>query len=95
MALQRSIHTSALQALTAMKQSDLSADLDMLDTPTLVIYGKQDRTVPASDIKQMQQKVPHVVVHNIDQCGHFPMYEHRDVFLDDLLAFLRQDNIQG
>ena len=95
MALQHSIHVSAYQSLSAIQETDLSADLAAIRAPTLVVYGKQDRMVRSSDIQRIKQFVPNYVQHQIDQCGHYLMYDHRDVFLDDLLAFLRQDNIQG
>jgi pimeloyl-ACP methyl ester carboxylesterase len=60
--------------------------------PTLVIWGAEDRWIPASDAKLFQQRIPapgtRVAV--LPGCGHIPQEECADAVLAPLLSFLRQ-----
>lgn len=93
MALQPSIHKSANESIQSMRTLDLTNELPKIKVPTLVISGNQDRTLPVSEGQLIKQYVPNNTIRQIDQCGHFPMYEQRNLYLDYILAFLRQDNL--
>jgi pimeloyl-ACP methyl ester carboxylesterase len=89
MACQRTIHQSAHRSSVSMHSTDLTQELNNIKAPTLAIFGNQDGAVPVSDGELIKQHVPDGRLLLIDQCGHYPMYEQRDRYLDALLAFFR------
>lgn len=93
MASQRDIHISAYKALVSMRSLDLTPDLQAINKPVLAICGKQDGSVPISESQLIQEHSQNSLLRIIERCGHYPMYEQRDAYLDSLLAFLRQDNL--
>jgi len=54
----------------------------------LVIWGRQDRVIPASHVEVAGKCIPNVRVQVLDNCGHLPMIERAQVFNDSLLGFL-------
>jgi pimeloyl-ACP methyl ester carboxylesterase len=81
---------SAYKAWDALYASDLTPILSDIATPTLVIFGKQDGTVPVEQAYLFKEKLPAAQLVVIDSCGHFPMYEKFDAYIAPLKAFLKQ-----
>jgi 2-hydroxy-6-oxonona-2,4-dienedioate hydrolase len=84
------INISLYQSGLAMHHLNLKPYLDRIKIPVLVIFGQQDGTVPVSDGQLVAQRVPGSQIVLIDHCGHFPMYEQTQQYLDALLPFLTQ-----
>lgn len=61
-----------------------------LEMPVLVVWGRQDRTLPVTHAYRAAQRIPGAIVKIYDRCGHLPMYEQADAFNRDLLAFLKK-----
>ncbi|MEK6751665.1 MAG: alpha/beta hydrolase [Chloroflexota bacterium] len=59
-----------------------------LKKPTLVFWGKDDKTTPYQDHTLIMQALPHAEFHAIENCGHLPHYEKPEVFNPILLEFL-------
>jgi 4,5:9,10-diseco-3-hydroxy-5,9,17-trioxoandrosta-1(10),2-diene-4-oate hydrolase len=90
MTLQTSARFSNSEALKAIYSLDLTEHLHKVACPTLTIFGRQDAIVPVADGHLVKQHVPgsHLVL--IDRCGHFPMYEQTQQYLDAASAFLAE-----
>jgi pimeloyl-ACP methyl ester carboxylesterase len=88
MATQRSIHLSAHKAGQAMHALDLTSHLSQIVAPTLVIFGHEDGTVPVQHGYTVKQQVPSSKLVLIEHCGHFPMYEKTQAYLDALSLFM-------
>jgi pimeloyl-ACP methyl ester carboxylesterase len=88
MALQPGVHISTYKAGQAIHGLNLTAHLPKVTATTLTIFGQQDGTVPISDGYLVEQHVPDSRLVLIDQCGHFPMYEQTEQYLDTLRVFL-------
>lgn len=58
--------------------------------PTLLIWGRQDRTVPFPTHAKVQVAIPHAEFHAIDQAGHIPHYERPEVVNPLLVEFLQR-----
>jgi len=58
--------------------------------PVLIIWGKQDPSVPFSFHESLEQSMPHSRLVAIDDCGHLPQWEQPKATHDALLAFLHQ-----
>ncbi len=51
-----------------------------IQSPTLVIWGRQDRILPVSGAKVAEQGIPNATVKIFDPCGHVPQIERPDEF---------------
>jgi pimeloyl-ACP methyl ester carboxylesterase len=59
-----------------------------LEIPTLLFWGKEDKTVPFEDSHTLRNAIPHAEFHAIENCGHLPHYEKPEVVNPILLEFL-------
>lgn len=62
--------------------------LASITNPVLVIWGRQDRVIPAAHAEVAAKGLPNVRVQLLDNCGHLPMLERTDAFAASLLEFL-------
>ena len=88
MAFQPGVHISAHKAAQAIHALNLTSQLARIISPTLAIAGQQDAVVLVSDSRLVKQHVPDSRLVLIDECGHFPMYEKWQPYLEALRAFL-------
>lgn len=63
--------------------------LPRLRRPVLVVWGRQDRTLPVIHAYRAAQRIGGAQLKIYDHCGHLPMYEQADAFNRDLLAFIK------
>jgi len=64
------------------------ARLGELKKPTLLFWGRQDKTVPFHHHEAIRQALPHAEFHVIENCGHIPHYEKPEIVNPILLEFL-------
>lgn len=57
--------------------------------PTLLIWGKEDQTVPIKYAADVQRAIPQAQFHPIEHAGHLPHMERTDVVNPLLIEFLR------
>ena len=88
MAFQPGIHISAHRAGQGIHGLNLTPHLAKITATALTIHGQQDGTVPISDAHLAAQYIPNHRLSLVDQCGHFPMYERTQTYLDTLRGFL-------
>ncbi|TYC97992.1 alpha/beta fold hydrolase [Arthrobacter echini] len=48
--------------------------------PTLVIWGDEDRVLPASHLEHARAAFPHAEFHLFEKCGHMPQIEREEEF---------------
>jgi pimeloyl-ACP methyl ester carboxylesterase len=63
--------------------------LGELDIPTLLIWGREDITVPYDQSSEMVASLKHARFHTIEESGHVPHYENADEVNPILLDFLK------
>jgi 4,5:9,10-diseco-3-hydroxy-5,9,17-trioxoandrosta-1(10),2-diene-4-oate hydrolase len=63
--------------------------LPSIRNPTLVIWGRQDTTIPLSHGELAAKSLPNARLEVIDQCGHIPMFEQPEIFNRLVLDFLK------
>jgi pimeloyl-ACP methyl ester carboxylesterase len=68
--------------------SDTHAKARQVKTPTLLMWGQQDRFLPISHMPTLMQLMPHAVPLVIENCGHVPMIEYPKEFNRASLEFL-------
>lgn len=87
MATQRSLLISANRAYDSLRATDLTNDLGRVKARTLVISGKQDGTVPVKQAHLLKERIANAQLVLYDECGHFPMFEKTDAYLETLNTF--------
>jgi pimeloyl-ACP methyl ester carboxylesterase len=60
-----------------------------LGTPTLLFWGRDDRTVPFEHSDDIRAAIPQTEFHAFENCGHIPHYEKPDEANPILLEFLK------
>lgn len=66
------------------------ARVGAMKKPTLLFWGRQDKTVPFHHHEALRQALPHAQFHVVENCGHIPHYEKPEVVNPILLEFLSQ-----
>lgn len=59
----------------AMRNNDLTGQLHRLDTPTLVLWGAEDNTVPLRDASIVADEWPEADLRILPKAGHWPQFE--------------------
>ena len=59
-----------------------------VDVPTLLIASRQDLVMPVSNVEYTVQTIPNCRVRWIEECGHLPMVEKSQEFMEILDEFL-------
>jgi len=63
-------------------------------TPVLLIWGREDQTIAASDIELVRRAIPQVEFQPVEQAGHLPHYEQAGAVNPLLIEFLRHAEAQ-
>ena len=61
---------------------NMAKDLLKMNTPTCIIWGKNDSVTPPEVAKEFNELLPDANLFWIDKCGHAAMMEHPDKFND-------------
>ncbi len=67
----------------------LKSRLDRIKTPTLVVWGAEDKLLPLAYGQAYQKGIPGARLVVIDKCGHLPHVEAPDRFANAVLDFLK------
>ncbi len=67
-------------------------ELPCIQTPTLLVWGKQDTVTPVEIAPQFEQLIPNAELHVIDKCGHVPTQEKPYHFLEYFFDFMKKLN---
>lgn len=59
---------------------NMAKDLPGIQTPTCLIWGKQDTITPPEVAEEFHKLMPNTDLYWIDKCGHAPMMEHPGEF---------------
>jgi pimeloyl-ACP methyl ester carboxylesterase len=63
-------------------------NLPNIAVPTLVVWGKQDRSLPVEHANVAKEGIPNAELHVFDPCGHMPPIERSEEFNNLVLEFL-------
>jgi pimeloyl-ACP methyl ester carboxylesterase len=74
-------------------QKDLPARLAKLHTPTLILWGAQDRINPPENGTALAQIQPDARLALIPDAGHMPHQERAQAVLDEIVNDLRFFNL--
>ena len=88
-ALKPAMARSSRKAWDSLNATDLTPSLKNIVAPTMIIFGRQDGTVPVSQAYLFKEKLPSAQLELINECGHFPMYQNFDEYIQRLQEFLK------
>jgi pimeloyl-ACP methyl ester carboxylesterase len=66
----------------------MAKDLPNMNTPTCIIWGKNDIVTPPNVADEFNELLPDSNLYWIDKCGHAAMMEHPNKFNDILSNWL-------
>jgi pimeloyl-ACP methyl ester carboxylesterase len=72
---------------------NMAKDLPDMNTPSCVIWGKNDNVTPPDVAEDFARLLPDADLYWIDKCGHAPMMEHPDTFNELLEGWLKERNL--
>lgn len=68
---------------------NMAKDLPKMDTPTCIIWGKNDTVTPPDVAEEFHSLLPDSDLFWIDKCGHAAMMEHPDEFNNILFKWFQ------
>jgi pimeloyl-ACP methyl ester carboxylesterase len=71
-------------------QSDQLQRVGQHPRPVLVIWGKQDNTVPFEDSEWFMKSLPRGRLVAVEEAAHLPQWEQPDIVHEELIGFLRE-----
>lgn len=71
------------------KEFLLTEQLQKINSPTLIIWGDNDPTLPTSTAKKAKKLIPISQLHLYPNVGHVPNLEESDRFNADVIKFLK------
>lgn len=73
---------------TGSRREATAADLSRIHVPTLVMFGQEDRLIPAADGRKFHKAIPGATLILYPGVGHVPMEQIPDRSVTDLKAWL-------
>jgi len=80
----------AISMAKSALRHNLADKLGQINTPTLLIWGKQDAITPPFVGEKFKELMPNATLFFIDKCGHAPMLERPEEFNKYLTDFLNK-----
>jgi pimeloyl-[acyl-carrier protein] methyl ester esterase len=74
--------------LTLLRTLDLRSELNIMQCPSLHIFGSNDTLVPIGVVKKIESLLPHGKFNIFRRAGHIPFLSHQDIFINEVFAFL-------
>lgn len=72
---------------------NMAKDLPKMDTPTCIIWGKNDNVTPPEVAEDFDRLLPDSDLYWIDKCGHAAMMEHPEKFNSLLYDWLQKRDL--
>ena len=72
-----------------MRSHTLSALLHGIVTPTLLVWGREDRIIPLGACQRYQQAIQGATARILDKCGHLPEMEQPEAFVQIVMDFFQ------
>jgi pimeloyl-ACP methyl ester carboxylesterase len=70
------------------KKDEQPQNLKKISSPTFLVWGEEDFWIPATQIKQWKQAIPHLISVSYPKVGHMPHEEIPKKTAHDVLSFL-------
>jgi pimeloyl-ACP methyl ester carboxylesterase len=85
--LKNRLMTARLAWSPRLYDPELEKWLHRIATPTLVLWGREDKLIPCAYAERFREMIPHARVRVFDACGHLPHVEKTDEYVSEIIAF--------
>jgi pimeloyl-ACP methyl ester carboxylesterase len=82
-------HHSLLATSRAWSASRIEEDAHLINQPTLIIWGEDDKVIPVEDGHTLHREILHSRFVILKDCGHVPQEEKSDIFVELVAEFCR------
>ena len=82
-------HHSLLATSRAWSAGRIEEDAHLINQPTLIIWGEDDKVIPADDGYKLYESILNSRFFILKNCGHVPQEEKSDVFAKLVTEFCR------
>lgn len=82
-------HHSLLATSRNWHANRITYDAHLIDQPTLIIWGEDDKVIPITDAYTLHDRILHSRLVILKNCGHVPMEEKSDLFAELVAEFCR------
>jgi pimeloyl-ACP methyl ester carboxylesterase len=69
-----------IQGLDYLMHKDLRACLPLVDKPTLIVHGEQDRITPLAQGEYLHRAIKDSSLEVFQGCGHVPFFSRANIF---------------
>lgn len=87
-------HHSLLASSRNWSACRIEQDAHLINQPTLIIWGEDDRVIPIEDGHKLHDSILHSRLVVLKNCGHVPMEEQSEIFVKIVTEFCRDANGQ-
>jgi pimeloyl-ACP methyl ester carboxylesterase len=82
-------HHALLATSRAWSAERIRDDAHLINQPTLIIWGEDDRVIPVDDGHVLHRSILHSRFVILKDCGHVPQEEKSDIFVELVIEFCR------
>jgi pimeloyl-ACP methyl ester carboxylesterase len=87
LALKNRFATAKLAWSPRLHDPQLQKWIHRIETPTLVLWGREDKIIPVAYAQAFAERIKGARVHVFDGCGHLPHVEKADDYVAQIIAF--------
>ena len=81
---------STVRSMPPWRIAEAYEQVGKANYPVLLLWGRQDKTIPFETHQRVQSLIPHAEFHAIDNAGHVPHYEQAETVNRLLTEFLNR-----
>ncbi len=79
------------ETMASLISVDLTPELNRITSPTLIIWGAEDKTTPLSDGKLMHKLIPGSQIYVVEGARHSPQFTHPNEVCAKLIEMINGD----
>jgi pimeloyl-ACP methyl ester carboxylesterase len=83
-------HRSVLRTARAWQACRIEQDANLIDQPTLIVWGERDRVIPIHNGEKLHQEILNSRFIVFKNCGHVPQEEQPGNFVGVVSEFCRR-----
>ncbi len=83
-------HTAIIKTLRGWQAERIGRDANLIEQPTLLIWGEHDTVVPLALGRELNRKLPHSRLVVLGRCGHLPQEERPAEFAGLIAGFCKR-----
>lgn len=82
-------HRSVLRTGRNWDANRIEADANLINHPTLIVWGENDKVIPLRDGEKLHEAILHSHLVVFKNCGHVPQEEKSDDFVEVVTDFVK------